>query len=128
MSSKSILTPLVLIFIFKLTTSYCQSDTDLDKTLEAVSPEAIKASMTFLADDLLEGRQPGTRGFAIASKYIETQFMAMGLQPGIDQKSYIQKVSLRKGVVDENNCRFILVVNGKKETWSQFRPSSSPSS
>ena len=116
MNSKSILTSLLLIFIFKLTMSYCQSDTDLDKALEAVSPDAIKASMTFLADDLLEGRQPGTRGFAIASKYIETQFIALGLQPGMDRKSFIQKVPLRKGIVDENNSSFILIVNGKKET------------
>ena len=113
MNSKSILTSLLLIFIFKLNMSYCQSDTDLDKALEAVSPDAIKASMTFLADDLLEGRQPGTRGFAIASKYIETQFIALGLQPGMDRKSFIQKVPLRKGIVDENNSSFILIVNAK---------------
>jgi hypothetical protein len=28
--------------------------------------------MTFLADDLVEGRQPGTRGFSVASKFVET--------------------------------------------------------
>ncbi len=121
MNNKSILTPFLLIFLLKLTASYSQSDADLAKTLEAVSPDAIKASMTFLADDLLEGRQPGTRGFSIASKYIETQFMALGLQPGMGGKSYNQKVPLRKGVVDENNCSFTLIVNGKKEplTWGK---------
>ncbi len=31
----------------------------------SVSPAAIHATMSFLADDLVEGRQPGTRGFAL---------------------------------------------------------------
>ena len=116
MNKKSTLTSLALIFILKVTTSYCQSDADMDKTLEDVSADTIKASMTFLADDLLEGRQPGTRGFAIASKYIETQFMGLGLKPGMGNNSYIQKVPFRKGVVDESTCGFTLIINGKKET------------
>ncbi len=53
--------------------------------------------MSFLADDLLEGRQPGTRGFAIASRYIQSQFMALGLLPGV-HGSYVQPVPLKKGV------------------------------
>ena len=121
MNKRLITVSIVAIFAFKITTSFCQSDTDLDKTLKGVSPDAIKASMTFLADDLLEGRQPGTRGFAIASKYAESQFIALGLQPGVDKKSYIQKVPFRKGAVDESGCSFTLTVNGKKEifTWGQ---------
>ena len=119
--NKKLVIPIALIIVFKITTSFCQSDPDLDNTLRSVSPDAIKASMTFLADDLLEGRQPGTRGFAIASKYIETQFISLGLQPAGNQKSYIQKVPFRKGVVDEGGSSFVLTINGKKETltWGQ---------
>ena len=85
------------------------------KALQAINPDAIKATMTYLSDDLLEGRQPGTRGFALASKYIETQFMALGLKPAINGNSYLQKVPLRKGVVREKESTLSLFVNGKEE-------------
>ncbi len=89
---------------------------DFQKTLSSVNPEEIKATMTFLADDLLEGRQPGTRGFAIASKYVETQFMALGLLPGVNGNTYVQKVPLRKGVIDASRSSLSLIINGKTET------------
>jgi len=46
------------------------------------SAEAFKAHVTFLADDLLEGREAGTRGYDIAARYVATQFEALGLTPG----------------------------------------------
>ena len=87
----------------------------LIKNLDAINPDAIKGSMSFLADDLLEGRLPGTRGFAVASKYVETQFMSLGLVPAFGG-SYTQKVPLRKGVVNENESSLVLISNGKEET------------
>ena len=36
------------------------------------SAERIKAHVTFFADDLLEGREAGTRGHEIAARYIAT--------------------------------------------------------
>ncbi|MEO8216527.1 MAG: M28 family peptidase [Acidobacteriota bacterium] len=58
------------------------------------SADQIRAHTRFLADDLLEGRGPGTRGDKIAEQYIATQFMAMGLSPAGDGGSYFQKVPL----------------------------------
>src|ERR1700722_16598628 len=70
---------------------------EIAKAFRSVNPQSIRATMSFLADDLLEGRQPGTRGFAIASRYIQSQFMALGLLPGV-HGSYVQPVPLKKGV------------------------------
>jgi Zn-dependent M28 family amino/carboxypeptidase len=50
--------------------------------LPAFSADAFRAHVTFLADDLLEGREAGTRGFDIAARYVATQFEALGLSPG----------------------------------------------
>ncbi len=36
--------------------------------------------MRFLASDLLEGREPGTRGYNIAAEYVAAQFTAIGLE------------------------------------------------
>lgn len=71
------------------------------KNLKNINPNAIKATMTFLADDLVEGRQPGTRGFSVASKFVETQMMRIGLKPAMPDGGYLQPVPLKKGIVSE---------------------------
>jgi hypothetical protein len=43
--------------------------------------EAFRAHVAFLADDLVEGREPGTRGYDIAARYVAAQFEALGLRP-----------------------------------------------
>ncbi len=58
------------------------------------SAERFKAHVAFLADDLLEGREAGTRGHEIAAKYIAAQFALYGLKPGGDDGTYFQKVDL----------------------------------
>ncbi|MGZ3755398.1 MAG: M28 family metallopeptidase [Mucilaginibacter sp.] len=80
-----------------------------------ISPDAIKAHMTFLSDDLLEGRLPGTRGFAIGSKYMETQFMALGLKPGVNNSSYVQPLAFVKAWVGDTESSLSLTANNKEE-------------
>jgi len=58
------------------------------------SAAAIKAHMGFLADDLLEGRESGTRGYDIAAKYVASQYAVMGVKPAGDNGSYLQQVPL----------------------------------
>src|ERR1700679_3509020 len=63
--------------------------------LGKIIPDSIRTVMSVLASDRLEGRQPGTRGFALASAYVESHFKTMGLVPGVNGKSYIQPVLLK---------------------------------
>jgi len=49
--------------------------------LQQIRPQALRAHMEFLADDLLEGRGTGTRGFQLAANYVRAQFEEMGLKP-----------------------------------------------
>jgi hypothetical protein len=56
------------------------------------SADAFRAHVTFLADDLLEGREAGTRGFDIAARYVSTQFAALGLQPAGANGGWYQPV------------------------------------
>jgi hypothetical protein len=57
------------------------------------SADRIKAHVTFLADDLLEGREAGTRGHELAARYIASQFALLGLQPAGDDGGYFQNVN-----------------------------------
>ena len=52
------------------------------------SAGAVRAHLEFLADDLLEGRGTGTRGFDLAAHYVATQFHAVGLQPAAPEGWY----------------------------------------
>ena len=61
---------------------------------EGIRPEAIASHIRFLADDLLEGREPGTRGFELGSHYVGSELQAMGLVPAGDKGTFFQKVEL----------------------------------
>ena len=64
---------------------------------EAIRPEAISAHIRFLADDLLQGRASGERGFDIAAAYVASQLQGMGLEPAGDQGSWFQQITFRAG-------------------------------
>ena len=53
-----------------------------------------KAHIKFLADDLLEGRSPGTRGGNTAAAYLATQLELVGIKGAGANGSYFQPVSL----------------------------------
>jgi len=75
----------------------------------SIDPEKIRAHVRFLADDLLEGRGPGTRGGDIAAQYIGTQFALYGLQPAGDNGTYFQKVPLYAVHTIEDQTKFSFV-------------------
>jgi len=54
------------------------------------TPERFRSHVAFLADDLLEGRDTGTRGYDIAANYVATRFQALGLKPAANGSWYQQ--------------------------------------
>ena len=62
--------------------------------LPPVNAAAMDAHLKFLADDLLEGRAPATRGGELAARYIAAAFQAAGLVPAGADGSYYQPVTL----------------------------------
>lgn len=67
-------------------------------TEHSFDPAAVRAHVTFLADDALDGRGSGTKGYGIAANYVASQFMALGATPigNPDKTSYFQQVPLRE--------------------------------
>lgn len=62
--------------------------------LATITQEELRAYVSFLASDLLEGRAPGTRGSQLARLYLASQLAAWGYQPAGDAGSYEQKVPM----------------------------------
>lgn len=79
-------------------------------------PEAVRAHITFLADDSLDGRGSGTKGYTIAANYVAAQFMAMGAKPMGDpaKGSYFQQVPLREAKLTGQP---VLTISGKGQTF-----------
>jgi hypothetical protein len=69
---------------------------DLERVLAAVRGTSYRAHVEFLADDLLEGRDTGTRGYDLAARYVAAAMKAMGLEPGGENGSWYQPVPLRE--------------------------------
>lgn len=77
----------------------------------------IKSHLFFLADDLLEGRDTGSRGHDIAALYIATEFAKYGLTPaGTD--GFIQNVTFRKATLIQESPSFELTRNGQTESFA----------
>jgi hypothetical protein len=63
------------------------------------SADRVRADVTFLADDMLEGRAPGSRGFDLAALYVSQQFAGLGLSPG-NGNSWYQPVTFVSASLD----------------------------
>jgi len=59
------------------------------RLIDAVSANSMRGDVSFLASDLLEGRDTPSRGLDIAAEYLASQFRAMGLNPAAGA-SYFQ--------------------------------------
>lgn len=65
------------------------------------SADAIRAHITFLADDAMRGREAGSPEYEIAAAYVASRFIEYGLKPAGDAGSYLQKVAMTTYVPSE---------------------------
>ncbi len=82
-----------------------------DATPTAAAAARIEADVRFLADDLLEGREAGTRGYDLAAHYVASEFRKLGLKPAAGD-SYLQPVPLLRGQVQREGARFAITRDG----------------
>ena len=78
-----------------------------DEALADVRPEAIRAHMEYLADDLLEGRGTGSRGYDLASAYVAAQYALNGLEPA-GSEGWFQPFRLRRATARDDLASFVL--------------------
>ena len=107
----------VLSFCCLLAVSKLQSpgsDFPPQEALDHVRPEGIRADMAFLADDLLEGRATGTRGYMLAAKYIGSQYAQLGLKPAGEKGTFYQTVRLRQFDIEPEKSSLTFKRNGQE--------------
>ncbi len=81
---------------------------EAQKVAKAVQPTNVEAHMRYLADDKLEGRKPGTRGYELAAQYVEKQFRTLRFIPMGEGGTYRQKVPLRRAIVRDAGSSLLL--------------------
>lgn len=75
--------------------------------------QRLKADVEFLASDNLEGRDTGSKGYAIAADYVASQFRAIGLEPAGEKGSWFQQVPFRRASL-EKPPRMTVSLGGKQ--------------
>lgn len=70
----------------------------------------LRAHITFLADDKLEGRRTGTNGERLAYNYLSDQFKTIGLAAKGDSGTYTQQFTFNDGKEISNST--YLIING----------------
>ena len=106
--------PLALLALAVTAGSLSVADDDADRVLDQIHPQALRAHIQFLADDLLEGREAGTRGYQLAANYVAAQFAALGLQPAGSDGGYFQPVPLRTFEAVGSECSLVVIRDGKE--------------
>ena len=74
---------------------------------DAQEGDRVRAHVEFLADDLLEGREAGTRGFDVASRYAASVLEVNGLEPAGDQGTFFQAVPLVESTLTQGSVTLV---------------------
>lgn len=99
----------IILGIFLPGSVVLADDTDL------IREQRLRAHVTFLADDLLEGRAAGTRGHALAMAYVRAQFERLGLEAA-GPSGYFHPLALRESRLDREAGRLVIRARGKETT------------
>ncbi|RZK45488.1 MAG: peptidase M28, partial [Pedobacter sp.] len=76
--------------------------------LQQIDTLTIRKDITYLADDKLLGRLPGTPGYKMAVDYVVERFKEIGLTPAGDSGTFIQTLLIRKATVDNKSVIAVL--------------------
>jgi Zn-dependent M28 family amino/carboxypeptidase len=102
----------ILIALLALASAGFTGQSPVDRAVRSITAEEIRAHTAFLADDMLQGRAPGTRGGDLAARYIAAQFARSGVRPV--HGSYFQQVPLRAWRADPSSTTVDVQIRGER--------------
>lgn len=74
----------------------------------------IAGDVAQLADDRMEGRETGTRGYDLAAEYVAKRFREIGLAPAGDAGTYFQAVPLLEARIGKDGAALQVKRNGRE--------------
>jgi hypothetical protein len=95
---------------------FAQPPSRLQVGYDSIQPEKLKADLTFLSSDALEGRRSLERGSEVAIQWIAGEFAKAGLKPASGD-SFLQPVPLIEYQMDRAQTSLTLRHGGQSETF-----------
>jgi hypothetical protein len=83
-----------------------------------ITQNDLKADISFLASDEMAGRNIGTLEDHLATDYIASEFMRLGLKPVGDGGSYFQKMEIVAGDLDKAHTALTATLGGVEHTYT----------
>ena len=83
-----------------------------------ITQNDLKADISFLASDEMAGRNIGTLEDHLATDYIASEFMRLGLKPVGDNGSYFQKMEIVAGDLDKGHTTLTATLDGVDHTYA----------
>jgi len=80
--------------------------------VEQITAAQMRAFLTFIASDEMEGRDTPSRGLDTTAKFIAMNLTRWGFKPAGDEGSFLQHIALRRDRLDAENTRAEL--NGQR--------------
>ncbi|MDB5111398.1 MAG: peptidase [Mucilaginibacter sp.] len=85
-----------LVLVAQLGFSQVKLSPEVKQAMDKVSADQIKADITYLADDKLKGRAPGTEGYQMAVDYVVSRLKNLDVKPAGENNTWIQTVKFRR--------------------------------
>src|SRR6516165_9378436 len=105
-----------LIFIAGLACAQTGLRQRVGTGLDSIDTTRLKADLTFLSSDALEGRRSLERGSEVAIQWIASQFAKAGLKPLVGD-SYLQPVPIVEYTADRAATTLVLRRGAQSETF-----------
>ncbi|MEQ8768121.1 MAG: M28 family peptidase [Planctomycetota bacterium] len=93
--------------------------------LDRISADSLRGHLSFIASDMLGGRDTPSPGLDIAAEYIAAQFRRAGLEPVGDQ-GYFQIADYQTIGPEPKRCELSVTLNGESHTIAADRCSEQP--
>jgi hypothetical protein len=86
---------------------------EIASALDRISVDSLRGHLSFIASDLLEGRNTPSRGLDIAAEYIAAQFRRAGLEPAGDD-NYFQTANWKMSEVPAEGFELSIALSGRR--------------
>lgn len=104
MSSPKKISKFLLGILFAISSQV--SAQSIDQALNSINEKTLKAQLTFLSSDWMEGRESETRGAYLAGDYIASMFQNYGIEPMGDIEYSFPKAGQKGGRPEANPSYF----------------------
>ena len=80
----------------------------VERGASSITESAVARRIRIIADDSMGGRDTPSRGLELTAQYVANEFRRLGLQPGGDSGTYLQRypLTVRRLLVDQSDLRF----------------------